>query len=503
MIRPAATRPFATWTTPAALALALAITPVTLGGCQGHGTGTQTIEPSHHLADLGAMALGVVLVAAPLALGLWLGARIRRAMDRRPRRSLGALVALLTVLPMGAGVSAAARFVTVGAWDLLVPGVILGAAFLAGALWPPGPAGRRVAGLAAAATVLSIVAAEAVVRVALPPAPYYPPPHEARLTLPLALRDEACRAIFPDATDILAERTAEARTRPVRVLHVGDSMTAGTGSGREQAFPAVLSTLQPDVGHINAGTVGIGPDAEVLVTEAWTARVPVDLVVLHLFMGNDIHEINRAYPCCDLGPLLSETSGGLVARCPAPRWRFPFGFHLATSPPPYFLRVFAGASALAGYAAVDLVRMAQPLADRTRFDQLAPPPYEGRWRMFGEILARMRDDLRARHLPLLVVVIPSRRTLERALGIPPTNVDMWGSLQAGMEAQRRMVATARAAGLDVLDPWDVFADAMRAGDPERLFAHDCPGDFHLSPAGHALYARWLAPEIARRLSPRR
>ena len=77
---------------------------------------------------------------------------------------------------------------------------------------------------------------------------------------------------------------------------------------------------------------------------------------------------------------------------------------------------------------------------------------------------------------------------------------MWGSLEEGQRARLRMLSIAREAGVDVIDPWDTLLDAVRTVDPDELFTHDCPGDFHLSPTGHRIYARWLAPQIAARLS---
>lgn len=462
-----------------------------LAGCQGERLGG---------ADLVAMAFGAALVAAPLAVGATVGARLRDALGgKAPRVRHAALAAGLAAIALLAAV-VVRRFTDVGAWDIFGAAACLAAGLAAGMLWTPGPAGRRGALVAAVATALCLLVSEGAVRAVMPPAPHYPPPREARLMLPVMNRDEACPALYPDRSQIIAERTQGLLDRPVRVLHIGDSMTAGTGSSREQAFPAVLSSMQPGVAHINAGVVGLSPDQEYLTTLAWTARLPVQLVVLHLFTANDIPEIGRPSLCCHLDSVLVETAHGVAPRCPTPDWAMPFAWHVSSSPPPYPMRVFANASSLAGYATSAFARVSRDALPDARLDIIERPPYTARWRVFTRVIAQLRDALRARNIPLLVVVIPSRYTMERSLGRTPIGVDIWGSLEAGMEARLQMLSIVREAGVDVIDPWETLVEAVRTTDPAQLFAHDCPGDFHPSPAGQAIYARWLAPQITARLA---
>lgn len=83
---------------------------------------------------------------------------------------------------------------------------------------------------------------------------------------------------------------ATAHAEPVRVLILGDSLTAGFGLPKEAAFPAHLQTLAEEAGFpveiVNAGVSG-ETTAGGLRRVNWMLRQPVDIFVLALG-GNDV-----------------------------------------------------------------------------------------------------------------------------------------------------------------------------------------------------------------------
>src|SRR5205814_1109215 len=85
----------------------------------------------------------------------------------------------------------------------------------------------------------------------------------------------------------------EGAGRGQRVLHVGDSLVAGTGVAPADAFPAVLGRAQPGVAHVNAGIPGTGTDYQLLLLREWLARLRADVVVHYVF-SNDVDELLAA-----------------------------------------------------------------------------------------------------------------------------------------------------------------------------------------------------------------
>lgn len=190
---------------------------------------------------------------------------------------------------------------------------------------------------------------------------------------------------------------------------------------------------------------------------------------------------------------MREEGGHLTPRCVTARWSIPLGVHLATSPPPFALRVMASESRTAGYL-LGLVMRVQQAAFRRGLGDFSGQVHgsnEPRWDFFAAVMRNLRETAATRRTPLLVVALPTRPTLERSLGRIPVGNDYWRDLEHGLAGHRRIVATARAAGLDVIDAWDVLRAAIEQNGPASVFARDYPGDVHLSALGHERVARWL------------
>lgn len=447
------------------------------------GEGTFT---SDALATLVALAL----LALPVALGLQLGALVRRHLRRRALR--WPLLLALAGAPLALAGPLVARSNTSLFWDVLFAALC----FLPAVLLGRDGARTRVA----LQLVLGAMLAEVALRMLTPPA-VSPAPHMARLSMEITNRDPPCRVLYPDP-DALRSESEVRDGRPV-VMHLGDSMVEGAGVAREEAFPAALGALQPAVRHVNLGVGGAGPEAYLFAFERWVSALRPRLAVVYIFLGNDIFDLEREYLCCAGGPLYRDAAVPPTPRCPTARWAVPLKTHLVTSPAPFALRALAANSA----AAWHLQRLVQSVPDRLyrRGFHLVEGAHESasltpRWDLFARRLQGLARASAAHRVPVLVVALPSRHTLERALGREPHGFDYWGDRESGEAAQRRVVTEARAVGLDALDA----AEPVRAGIAlhglDAFFANQYPGDVHFSPLGHRAVAAWLAPALAERLA---
>ncbi|MBM4353391.1 MAG: SGNH/GDSL hydrolase family protein [Deltaproteobacteria bacterium] len=278
-----------------------------------------------------------------------------------------------------------------------------------------------------------------------------------------------------------------------------------------KTFPEILSSMEPGTAHVNAGVPGVGPDYYYLLVRNWTREVRVDLVVLHLFIGNDLDDIDSARSCADYGPLLEygEATGEAAApagdsgqagdsalsRAPGagggqvmpearvrprfggPAWGSLLGSPLMASPPPYAVRVASGFSRAARVFQERYYRLAQAT--------LNAQPEETRWEHLAAVLAATRDELRARGVPLVLVLMPHR----------PWLLDERFRVRGdGMRA--RIEKMASGLSVPVLVPWEDFEQAVQEQGLDRWFLGGVE-DNHFSTAGHRWMADWLQPRLAR------
>lgn len=93
---------------------------------------------------------------------------------------------------------------------------------------------------------------------------------------------------------------AKKRTNEIRVALVGDSMAMGWGLLRSETVSRQLERLLQSsntLGHIqviNAGQFGYGPAQELSMLEETVGVLEPDIVILQLFMGNDLADSARA-----------------------------------------------------------------------------------------------------------------------------------------------------------------------------------------------------------------
>jgi lysophospholipase L1-like esterase len=270
----------------------------------------------------------------------------------------------------------------------------------------------------------------------------------------------------------------------VRILALGDSFTFGVGAQEAETYPARLQQIlrargvQAEV--LNAGAPGFGVPDEVAWYERWGRPLQPDVVVLAVFVANDLQDAAPG------GAKAVAVDGGLVVEGEKTgslsRWLY---YHS-------HLYVLLKTSALGGIVR-RLLGAPEPLETRELRSELdlytkerLPAPLQ-RGAAATELavaeLVRSADDVRvlAVIIPSLIQVDPARwqSSLQR-FRLDPSRYDRNrpNALFRGIFERQ---------GIAVLDLTPAFAEAIRKG--ERIYF---PIDQHLTPEGY----RRLAAEVA-------
>ncbi len=359
-----------------------------------------------------------------------------------------------------------------GAWDALLAGLLAGAGFAVGAAAATAFGGLADLAMGTAGVLVGVFLLELVARglLALPPAT--DAPRHGAILMPRNSFD-AC-SLLVSGVRIAESEERLARTGEVAVLHVGDSMVFGQSVEPAQAFPALLDARADGMAHLNAGVIGVSIDYELLYLRQWLERIPVRFVVLYLFSGNDLMEIDQNMPCCSSGPLLRYEDGRVLPRCPELQAEQGILTRVRHAPLPYALRAATRSSSLARY--LTALFNSRGSSSTTSGDKAA---------RFREILQAVRDELDGRQIPLRVVVLP----LRQALSSPnPHETDAYRD-------HRLMLEQCASLGIPAYDAWALFERLGREATTDRLFANQMENDVHLSPEGHRRLAEWLLGEI--------
>ena len=438
-----------------------------------------------------------VLVIPPLA-----GAMAAGLARKRLRRWMrGATPVFVTALAAPVLATLAALAAPVGLWDALLGALSMGAAFLF--VGHAAMAQRGVRLTLIASCVVSAALAEGAVRVLLPKPPAVSPAADQRFFLRPRLRDRGratfapnfgkefvCAVVYDDwgfpehdPQTLVPREFVAPPGHARRVLHIGDSMIWGAGVQPTDTFPARLGALEPESLHVNAGVPAIGPDGYLALARRWLPVLRPELVVVSLFAGNDLIELDSPYPCCEWGPLLAYDGPAPSLRCPTARGLESRSLALewlrSTSPPPYLLRTTAAVSAFSAYATAAFLqpeRHAPTIGEDVTLAHL------------GSIVAALRDESRTQGAELAVVVLPLRASL--ASPSPRATV--------GFQTGASMVDIARRQHVLVLDAWDLLEAESRARGVDPLFADAV----HFSRAGHEIVAAWLHRNLPAATIPR-
>jgi hypothetical protein len=421
--------------------------------------------------------LAFAVLAVPTLIGVALGRACRRAA--RPLRIAGGVVgiaapvwtlALFSVLPLGS-------------WDLALCGVEIafGTAVAARTRRP-----WRVLAFTTLVLTLSAGALE-VLALALPEPPAFPPPDAAHFFFVPARMSPVPAALYGDdgnALVIAADLVGD--TRP-RVLHLGDSMIFGPGVDRALVTTAWLDRLGPGVKNVNLGLSGSGPDVHLLLLRRWVDVVKPIVVVHHLFVGNDVEDVDTDYGACDGAPLLDYRPDGPVARCPEARWHVGFRARFRLSPPPYPLRVATAFSRAARQLCTSLGQLGGMLQSTAvpglaHGDQSRPE----QWAHLEQILAAERDELERRGIAFVAAVLPWRAALTDGA---PYATPAW-------HVRERILGILETLHVTTLDAWPVFASCAQELGSAGCFIDPPSWEFHLNAYGHRRYAEWLFTQLS-------
>jgi hypothetical protein len=441
--------------------------------------------------------LALALLAGTLLVGSALGMLYRTGggPTRRLENVLAWPPVVLTFAALGIPLS---TVLSLGVWDATLFGAWVGCGFLVGVIGPRRCA-RGLATVVIAFTVSFVVAELAFRQLVLAP-PGIPPAESVPLLFPdidvernagaAASVLDACANLSPDRyPERFAERIGSKKPSKPVVLHLGDSMTFGLFVSPSEAFPALLGKETPALHHVSGASPGTTVDYHLLIARRWMDRLPMRLLVLHLF-DNDVMEMDQRFACCNNAPLLEFRADGPVDRCPSPVWPDGFGHSLGwrirSSPMPYHLRIGAR-SWMARYLFVSLMARVSPI----QYDR--ETPMEDRWRHFTSTLAALRDEAAQRGVPLVVVLLPFRAALDsrKFSSVEGRAIQQQG--EGAWDRSRRMKSICEELGLRVLDSWEHFGQLIRAHGSEPYFI--APDDIHFSVQGHVEMAHWLRDQL--------
>lgn len=466
-------------------------------------------------------ATDVLIAALYLAVSVLAGHGLGLVVQRPLRRVPAAALAVL--LPIGwlALAWLAWLLARIGLWDALAmagactAGVLLARADLAqrATRW-------RIA-LVLLATLAGLGSAEWLVRLVLPTVtdgcalqvvsialPRMDTERISQTRTPLSgeVMLSQCCALYPDqCPGDFADRTRRTPPATRAVLHLGDSLTEGFGLDTERGdrpFAAVLEAATPGVAQINAGQSATAPDYYLALERHWLPKLPVGLVVLHLFAGNDVDGMGSTFDCCAGQPLFDASHTPLRERCPLPQWEPGYGqslrWFLAHSPPPSIVRALTPQSMLARLWVVQQERLRRMLEpgrgaasnneDRERSAAPVVPNLERQWRELEHVLQTLDADLRARGIPLIVSVIPVRTALAKR---DPHATEGWRICQRMLEMCRRL-------GLHTLDPGLAIETWARQDGLDAVF--EARNGVHFNAEGHRRYAVWLMEQVGPQLA---
>jgi hypothetical protein len=283
-----------------------------------------------------------------------------------------------------------------------------------------------------------------------------------------------------------------------RVLVLGDSFVLGLGVLGGEAIPAQLEAALRALGHPtavgNAGMYGTSLREWGYTLARLRPEFAPDVVVAVLYLGNDFQDA--------LSPPLSVLDGYVL---PAPfahaarsSWRWQLGLQCRTWF--YVERLLNRIAPIVVPQPPQLLPEGVSPAEGIFFDQ--DPRFDPETPFLGaveQLFAGHFEALRraAGDLPVLVVLLPAHEVALRpwpaavAAALPGLPVERF---RRG-EGARRLTRLATAHGFAVQDLDLEFAAAP---DPARWFL---PTDWHLSPAGCAQVALWIAGDVAALLPP--
>jgi hypothetical protein len=426
------------------------------------------------LRSAGKFALVCIVYGLAMALAALLARTLRRRTSISPARRRGialATSALLLALPF----VVVPLWPHVGIYDPLTLAAAFAAVLLARTL--PRDVEPLRAGLVALASVILLVGfvgLEAWARHHPIRRPFPARRSEPHLVLTNDDRDFRCNAIYALHEPAFLRYRAASQLEPPRegarrVLHLGDSMIEAYELPADMDPPHRLSALRAPDEHFDLGVSALGTDAELAILRTWLPRLHPTEVVLHLFPGNDVADLDAPFACCNAGPLL-EADAAVSLRCPQPSWHATFASVFNASPPPYAIRLCAQWSELCSVASyrhqVAVRPRSGPFVEHERLDRMIA------------ILRAIDREVTAAGISWTISVLPVRE----------------GYVHPPAVERSHVLERVRASGLPFVDPAPAFERAMHEHPRARWF-QPMTSNPHFDVDGSQFYAAWLADTL--------
>jgi hypothetical protein len=286
-------------------------------------------------------------------------------------------------------------------------------------------------------------------------------------------------------TDSLGLRigSAEGTKAPaVRLLLLGDSFMAALQVEYEQSLAGRLDSLLPGISGRavlvrNAGVPDWGPSQYLVRGRQLLDREPFDLVVVAVFVDNDVVEVRRDY---------------VAPRRPFKIAHFSWPTSLRRDDlVDDYLEQHSQLFILLRTRMRSVLKRAGLSADYVSPEFMRSTADSPRWDVTAGICADIAAAAASHGIPAIFVLVPASFQVDRATFyeyLEGFKID--SSLVDVDQPDRLLSEQLQARGLRVLDALPAFRAAAAGG--ETL---DGTVDRHLSPAGHELLASILVPEI--------
>jgi len=247
--------------------------------------------------------------------------------------------------------------------------------------------------------------------------------------------------------------TAKKPSGITRVVALGDSFTFGFGVDFGQRFSEVLERDVQRFEVLNLGVFAYGTDQEVRVYELYGSKYQPDIVILNVYLGNDIEDLRMKQRHSWPKPYFLLSDSGLAVIKPKRSWS-----------------VFARNQSYIAELLIRLIETANAkprYADELRDANMVP--------VFYALLERLENDVKTNNAKLLIVLIHPQQT---------TYQERVANSRISSELLRRQH--------NVLDLHSGFEELAAAGRELYL------PDGHWNPAGHQLAADMIRVDMVNR-----